>query len=319
MVRASSLRRGVSGAPFSRGGGGGGGGAGGQRGGGDGQGEQLAAGHERVPFERWCQPGGPAAGAAGWPLAGPYDPGVPPAARLVTIPISHFCEKARWALDRAGVAYVEQPHLQLIHSIAARRAGGAWTVPVLVTPAGEVVADSPDILRWADPGLYPDGEAARLEAWLDGGLGPDGRLLMYHHTLPVVRRLAPWALHGVPRWERGAFHALGPALEPLLRRRLAIDAASAAAALERAGRVFDDVARRLSDGRPSLLGDRFTAADLTFAALAAPLLLPERYGSPLPPPEALPDAYAREVHRLRAHPAGRFADRLYADERRLRA
>jgi hypothetical protein len=23
--------------------------------------------------------------------------------RLLTIPISHFCEKARWALDRAGL------------------------------------------------------------------------------------------------------------------------------------------------------------------------------------------------------------------------
>jgi hypothetical protein len=30
-------------------------------------------------------------------------------ARLVTIPISHFCEKARWALDRAGVDDVQQP------------------------------------------------------------------------------------------------------------------------------------------------------------------------------------------------------------------
>ncbi|MCW3023116.1 MAG: Glutathione S-transferase family protein, partial [Conexibacter sp.] len=30
---------------------------------------------------------------------------------LVTIPISHYCEKARWALDRAGVAYEERRHL----------------------------------------------------------------------------------------------------------------------------------------------------------------------------------------------------------------
>ena len=27
--------------------------------------------------------------------------------KLVTIPISHFCEKARWALDRAGVRYAK--------------------------------------------------------------------------------------------------------------------------------------------------------------------------------------------------------------------
>jgi glutathione S-transferase len=29
-------------------------------------------------------------------------------ARLVTIPISHYCEKARWALGRARIAYREE-------------------------------------------------------------------------------------------------------------------------------------------------------------------------------------------------------------------
>jgi glutathione S-transferase len=246
-------------------------------------------------------------------------------ARLVTIPISHFCEKARWALDRAGVDYVEQPHLQLIHMVAARRAGGGRTVPVLVTAAGGVLGESADILRWADTQvaperrLYPDGElgvqAAELEGRLDGGFGPDGRLWMYHETLPVVRELAPWALAGVPRWERGVFHVSGRVVDLSIRRLLGIDAATAAAALERVDRVFDDIAARLSGGRRFLLGDRFTAADLAFAALAAPVLLPARYGSPLPPPEAMPEGIAREVRRLRAHPAGVFADRLYAQER----
>src|SRR5438105_8086599 len=127
-------------------------------------------------------------------------------ARLVTIPISHFCEKARWALDRAGVDYVEQRHLQLLHVLAARFAGGGRTVPVFVTDAGDVLADSTAILRWSDrqvaPGmrLYPDGalgaKAAALEASLDDGLGPDGRLWMYHETLPAVRQLRKWVLAG---------------------------------------------------------------------------------------------------------------------------
>jgi glutathione S-transferase len=246
-------------------------------------------------------------------------------ARLVTIPISHFCEKARWALDRAGVAYVEEPHLQLVHILAARRAGGGQTVPVFVSARGEVVGDSTRILRWADGkvaaerALYPAGElgeeAAALEAGMDDGLGPDGRLWMYHETLPVVRELEPWALAGVPRWERRFFHLTGRFVDRAIRRYLRIDAAAASAALQRVDQLFDDVAQRLSDGRPFLLGDRFTAADLTFAALAAPVLLPERYGSPLPPPEAMPEAMAREVRRLRAHPAGGFAARLYAEER----
>jgi glutathione S-transferase len=246
-------------------------------------------------------------------------------ARLVTIPISHFCEKARWALDRAEVDYVERPHLQLLHILAARLAGGGRTVPVFVTDGGEVLAESADILRWADTRvgperrLYPEAnlgaEAAALEASLDRGLGPDGRLWLYHETLPVVHELRRWALAGVPRWERLVFRSSRPVVAIAIRRYLGVDAASSAAALDRIDRVFDDVADRLSDGRRFLLGERFTAADLTFAALSAPMLLPDRYGSPLPPPEAMPDALAREVRRLRAHPAGAFADRLYREER----
>src|SRR5438270_7830337 len=58
------------------------------------------------------------------------------ALRLITIPISHYCEKVRWALERAGMAYREERHVQGVHRLAARRAGGGITVPVLVTPEG---------------------------------------------------------------------------------------------------------------------------------------------------------------------------------------
>lgn len=229
-----------------------------------------------------------------------------------------------WLIDRGGVDYDERPHLQLIHVFAARLAGGGRTVPVFVNSAGEVFAESSDVLRWADtqvePGrqLYPKGDrglqAASLETSLDDGFGPDGRLWLYHETLPVIRQLRQWALSGIPRWEGLVFSASGPLIGVALRRYLGVDEAAATAALKRIDRVFDDIAERLSDGRRFLLGDRFTAADLTFAALSAPMLLPTRYGSPLPPPQAMPDALAREVRRLRSHPAGQFADRLYRED-----
>lgn len=31
----------------------------------------------------------------------------PAPSRLLTIPISHYCEKARWALEHAGIPYRE--------------------------------------------------------------------------------------------------------------------------------------------------------------------------------------------------------------------
>lgn len=52
--------------------------------------------------------------------------------------------------------------------------------------------------------------------------------------------------------------------------------------------VFAAVAERLSDGRPYLMGESFTAADLTFAALAYPVLHPPQLQYLLPEFDELP-------------------------------
>src|SRR4051812_2949036 len=75
--------------------------------------------------------------------------------RLITIPISHYCEKARWALERVGIPYREERHVQGIHQLAARHAGGGITVPVLVTPDG-VLRESAEILAWVDKRTPPE-------------------------------------------------------------------------------------------------------------------------------------------------------------------
>jgi glutathione S-transferase len=239
---------------------------------------------------------------------------VTPPPRLITIPISHYCEKARWALERARIPYREEPHLQAIHWVHVWRAGRGRTAPVLVTATG-ALTESAEIVRWADPSLYPEPEVAALEAHFDGELGPHGRRWMYHRILARPDLVREYGATGVPRWERAALPPFLPLVRRVINRYLDVDDATAAESRERVRAVFDEVGERLADGRRYLVRDTFTAADLAFAALAASVLIPERYGVPLPGIEELPEPFAGEVRALREHPAGRFALRLYDQER----
>ncbi len=244
-------------------------------------------------------------------------------AKLVTIPFSHYCEKARWALERCGVRYVEDGHLPMFHYLANRRAGAKRTVPVLVD-GDELVTDSTDIVAWADAKkagtLIPTGEgradALALEEDFDRSLGPATRRWAYFHLLPRTD-LDALITRGVPRWEAIAFRAARPLAIAVLKRGLKIDAAGAERSRIKIDEVFAAVSARLADGRRYLAGDRFSVADLTFAALASPVLVPREHPIGYPPADEFPEAPRAQIHAWQASPAGRFAARIYADHRSL--
>ena len=248
------------------------------------------------------------------------------ARRLITIPISHYCEKARWSLDRAGVAYEEDAHLQGFHVVASKRAGGKGTTPVLVTEEAGVLGESADVVAYADAhgppqlGLYGDSpvqleEILALQRDFDDDLGPHGRLWMYHHLLDRPDLAREYGCTGVPGWERRALPPLFGVMGRLISRKLGVNPEAAVESERHVDATFDRVAERLSDGRPYLVGERFSAADLAFAALAGAVLMPPQWGVPLPGPDELPPAAAAKVRELREHPAGRFALRMFEQER----
>ena len=246
--------------------------------------------------------------------------------RLITIPISHYCEKARWALDRAGLAYREERHVQGIHRVASRRAGGKGTVPVLVTAQG-AIADSAEILAWADARVGEErrlfsvdpaaqGREEALCARFDEVLGPAGRRLIYVHMFAHGHgQLVQFNDQGVPWWEDRLLRAGFGVMQRFVARSLGIAEGTEAEDRAVVWKEFDHVAELLDDGRPYLLGERFGAADLTFAALSASVLLPERYGVRLPQPQELDEATADLVARAREHPAGQFALRMIDEHR----
>jgi glutathione S-transferase len=234
---------------------------------------------------------------------------------LLTIPISHYCEKARWALDRAGIDYVEERHVQGISRLASRRAGGTGTLPVLVTPLGNLV-DSDDILVYADPALRArDPEVRAISRWLDENLGIPDRRLIYAHVLPHKEMLMRFNNTGVPDWEARTLSLFWAVIRPWAAKQLGSYPETISRDEVLTLHAFDAVAAWLADGRPYLCGDAFTAADLTFAALSAAVTAPPEYGTPLPQPAEVAPATAAMVRRFREHPAGQFALRMYREER----
>jgi glutathione S-transferase len=247
-----------------------------------------------------------------------------PVARFVTIPLSHYCERARWALDLAGISYREESHVPLFHRLATSRAGGR-TVPVLVL-GREVINDSAAIVRWVNQrvphvGLFPSNPEERqtvieYERFIEREIGPHVRRWAYGHLLQEYQLLKPCFTRGAPMIERFLAPATVRLTLPLIRRAYRIDPARAQQSLRRARAALDEIGRRLTPNSRYLVGDHFSAADLSLGALAAPLVFPGQYGGVLPLFEALPATMSAEVEAVRATPAGQFVLRLYEQDRR---
>lgn len=244
-------------------------------------------------------------------------------ARLITIPYSHYCEKARWALDRRGIPFTEERHLPLLHRPSTWRAGGTST-PLLVPDGHPALTDSTDILRFADAAgttgepLFPPElpEVATLEDYFDEEFGPHSRRIAYFVLFQddvALRELIEGS--PAPTWEKQVSAPMLPLVKLILRTVLKVDEEEARRSEQRATEVFREVGERLADGRRYLLGDRFTAADLTFAALACPLVLPDSYLRHLMPFDRLPGQFQRLAEQWRSTPAGAFAHALCDAER----
>jgi glutathione S-transferase len=247
--------------------------------------------------------------------------------RLITLALSPYNDFARWALDRCAIPYEEERKPLVLHAIASRRAGGRGTTPVLVAD-GEVVADSADIAQWADRHasgpvrLFPQGpegdDVRSLVAHFGADLGTLTRPLFWASLiddLPLASRL--WS-QGLSRRQARLQPWILRLSKPAIRRTLEVEPDTVETAPPRIRAIFDEAAGRLERG-PHLVGDRITAADLSFAAMAAPALMPpEGHPTDYPSLEELSPPVAEAMRALRSHPAGEYALRLYRDERGAR-
>jgi glutathione S-transferase len=81
------------------------------------------------------------------------------------------------------------------------------------------------------------------------------------------------------------------------------------------GWVFEQVDEVLADGRSFICGDRFTAADLSFAALGSIMIAPQGSGAWQPPINECPEGMASTMLCLRNTAAGKHILKMYETQR----
>jgi glutathione S-transferase len=235
--------------------------------------------------------------------------------------VSPYNEKARWALDYKRVPHERKAAEPGRHRAIALRLTGAGTFPVLLLD-GEAIGDSTRIIealerRYPEPPLYPADRAERqraleIEDFFDEELGPHLRLLVISHVLESAELALGTFFPDLPGRRRLAARAMFP----LLRRRtidaFGIDESSvehAWAKVRAAGECFRE------ELTPSgyLVGDRFTVADLSVAALVSPAVAPEQF--PYPQPQRRHPLFARLRDAFAESGLLEWADEMYARHR----
>ena len=243
---------------------------------------------------------------------------------LITIALSHYCEKVRWAMDYLNIDYQEESHAPPFHRQYTSRYGGA-TVPVLVTE-NKALTDSHDILEYLnniseDSQLYSQDSQQRdrietLEKLFDEKLGVATRVWGYYYAIKEPLKVAiAWGIKA-PLREKIQTIVSFPKIPRLLKAFYKISPQTKNTALKNIREVFATVNDELNSGKQYLLGDRISAADITFAALASPILRPPNhpiYSSDL---SKISDERLAVIKELRATPAGKLAMRMYREHRR---
>ncbi|MEB3175655.1 MAG: glutathione S-transferase family protein [Cyanobacteriota bacterium] len=216
--------------------------------------------------------------------------------RLLQFSTSHYCRKARLALGYKSIPYQTQNLSPGLHRLTVQPLTGLATLPVLLPQSAgqpQAIGDSSAILRYLEsyqpnPSYIPTSpELARQvwlwEDWLDESVGPAVRFAYYDFRAGEGRNLDPsWSSQAViqiVRWQYGMNSAAVQQAQESLALALEI----------------------LSPWRerPYLVGDAFSIADLSAAALLSPLARIPRYR------QEAPWLFERmiEIHRLCGEPA----------------
>jgi glutathione S-transferase len=246
-------------------------------------------------------------------------------AALLTFPPMIDSELSRFVLNHYGVAYREEPHIFGWASILALFRGGTVQIPLFsgkgASLAGpRAMVDHFETNHPIEKRLIPANSvlSTQVEAdWyrFNGILAGATAVLGYYHLLPHRAIMIEPFCRGVPKIEASMLTSNYSVFAGLFKLLLQLNAMHARDALTQTRAIFDETDRRLADGRQYLVGDYLTLSDIALATAAAPVLLPEGYGSPMPPIEHMPSQLQAIISEMRQHETARFVEKIFRNHR----
>src|SRR5262245_48059201 len=240
---------------------------------------------------------------------------------LIGTRLAPSVELMRWLFESRGIPYEEQVHAPAFHALQSWRRRVPIELPLVVRPEGAVgglVASVTAFDRLCRNGETVFGdtreERARTQALFrlfEATLFRQAVPLHYFYMLEAPEQITPDAVDGAPAWERACVRFLYPLWRRVMRRGLKLDGFNPAAACAAIDEAFTEVERQLAKRGPFLAGAAPGGIDIVFAALASPVILPDRQGGKPPSLDALPTELKDSVLKYRARAAGKLALRIY--------
>jgi glutathione S-transferase len=234
---------------------------------------------------------------------------------------SHYNEKVRWALDYKRIPHRRRSYLPGLHIVPMLLRSGQKQVPVWCEGA-TTIAGSAAILEylertWPDPPLLPadpDEQARALEVqrWFDAEVGAPLRAAAFGEWLSDSRYMVELFTGHAGAVTRGIYRIAFPMIRAAIRADMQLTPERAAEGLARGAEAFAFVAER-AGASGYLVGDRFTIADLTAAAILSPAVLPAEF--PYQPPQPYSPTFRRFLDRWADHPGAAWVRETYRRHR----
>lgn len=239
---------------------------------------------------------------------------------LYQFPISHYCEKTRWHLDHKGLDYQVANLFPGLHRFKSKRLAGIATLPILQDGAMRI-GDSTTIalhLEQAYPELplLPE-DAAQRAAVLE--LEERFDRLGVHVRRWLYGQIKDWSsvMHAMLKVYRPCF-GLRDLMQPVLingvQKLYGVTPERVAKSQAELLIGLDLIEEKIgNDPARYLVGERLSLADVSAAALFAPLFTPT--GTPWDGIAGHDTETQRFLDQLYARPAGQWVLRRYAEDR----